>query len=103
MIAVRDMKQLVTKAMRQPDDLVIVFEYEDSRGEVTRRVISPIRFLGNDRFLALCLCREEPRQFHFSRCSNARIDAASNYLMPVPMVERPHPNQPAAQLASIAM
>jgi predicted DNA-binding transcriptional regulator YafY len=79
------MRQLIYRAMQQIDDLVVVFEYCDANGISTRRVVSPIRFLGSDRFLGLCLSREEPRQFHLSRCGNLRLDRATSYVMPVPM------------------
>jgi hypothetical protein len=45
--------------------------------------VSPIRFLDGDRFLALCLSREEPRQFYVERCQNVRLAPAANFLMPV--------------------
>ncbi len=75
-------QQILRRAMQSPDDLVVVLEYLDSKGVETRRVISPIRFLSSDRFLALCLCREEPRQFYLSRCRNIRLDRACNFMMP---------------------
>jgi hypothetical protein len=81
------MRHLITRAIRQADDLVLVFDYRDSKGIVTRRVVSPVRFLASDRFLALCLSREEPRQFYLDRCSNLRLDWAVNFVMPVPVVE----------------
>jgi predicted DNA-binding transcriptional regulator YafY len=81
------MRSIIHRAMRQADDLVLVFDYRDSKGIVTRRVVSPVRFLGNDRFLALCLSREEPRQFYLERCANLRLDWAANFVMPVPVVE----------------
>lgn len=81
------MRQIISRAMRQADDLVLVFDYRDSKGIVTRRVVSPVRFLVSDRFLALCLSREEPRQFYLERCSNLRLDWAANFVMPVPVVE----------------
>ena len=74
---------LVSRVMQQTDDLVIVLEYSGKDGSVTRRVLSPIRFIGADRFLALCLSREEPRQFYLNHCRNVRVDLAANYLMPV--------------------
>ena len=74
---------LVSRVMQQTDDLVIVLEYSGKDGSVTRRVVSPIRFVGTDRFLALCLSREEPRQFYLNRCRNVRVDLAANYIMPV--------------------
>ena len=77
------MRQLIYRAMRQSDDLVVVFDYCDAKGVTTRRVVSPIRFLGNDRFLALCLSREEPRQFYLDRCQNLQLAPAASFLMPV--------------------
>lgn len=79
------MRNLIRRAMQQCDDLVVEFDYRDSKGAATHRVVSPIRFLGNDRFLALCLCREEPRQFYVDRCDRLRLAKAADFLMPVPM------------------
>ena len=74
---------LISRVMQQTDDLVIVLEYVGKDGAVTRRVVSPIRFVGTNRFLALCLSREEPRQFLLSQCRNVRVDLAARYTMPV--------------------
>jgi len=79
------MRQLIYRAMHQPDDLVVEFDYTDAKGVNTHRVASPIRFLGKERFLALCLSREEPRQFYLDRCQNVRLEAAADFLMPVEM------------------
>ena len=79
------MRQLITRAMGNPDQLVVVLDYRDKDGNQTRRVVSPIRFSDTDRFLALCLCREEPRQFQLDRCSNLKLAEAHNYFMPVPI------------------
>jgi predicted DNA-binding transcriptional regulator YafY len=77
------MHRLIQRAMHQPDDLVVVFDYQDRQGNSSRRVVSPIRFVAANRFLALCLSREEPRQFYVERCQNVRLDLAMNYVMPV--------------------
>jgi predicted DNA-binding transcriptional regulator YafY len=79
------MRQLIHRAMCQSDDLVVEFDYTDAKGVPTHRVVSPIRFLGRDRFLALCLSREEPRQFYLDRCQNVRLAMATDFLMPVAM------------------
>ena len=81
------MRGIINRAMRCPDDLVIEFDYIDSKGATSRRVASPIRFLSPDRFLALCLCREEPRQFYLDRSQNVQLVPACNVLMPVPLRE----------------
>ena len=80
------MRHILQQAMQHPDDLVVQLDYTDSKGVESRRVVSPIRFFSQDRFLALCLCREEPRQFYLSRCRNVRIKQASEVLMPIPMI-----------------
>jgi len=72
--------------MHQSDDLVVTFDYTDAKGVTTHRVVSPIRFLGRDRFLGLCLSREEPRQFYVERCQNVQLAQAADFLMPVAMV-----------------
>ncbi len=69
--------------MAAPDDLVVEMQYADSKGNVTHRTVSPIRFVGSDRVLALCLCREEPRQFYLDRCENVRLLRAAEVLMPI--------------------
>lgn len=74
---------LIRRALQQSDDLVVVFDYVDSKGVATRRVVSPIRLVGGNRFLGLCLSREEPRQFDLSRCRNLCLDLAVRYVMPV--------------------
>lgn len=79
------MRQLIFRAMHQSDVLVVTFDYCDAKGATTHRVVSPIRFLGQDRFLALCLSREEPRQFYLARCQNVRLAPAGEFLMPVAM------------------
>lgn len=79
--------RILRRAMQQPDDLVVSMEYLDSKGQRTRRVVSPIRFVGKGRFLGLCLGRCEPRQFQLDRCDNLKIQSAVNYVMPVPIEE----------------
>ena len=79
------MKAILAKAMQAADDYVVSLDYLDSKGVLTRRIVSPIRFLPGDRLLALCLCREEPRQFYLNRCHNVKLCLATDFVMPVPM------------------
>ncbi len=78
-----NLNALLRRAMQDSDHYVIELDYLDAKGQRTHRVISPIRFLGKDRLLALCLCREEPRQFQLNRCENVRLARAENFLMPL--------------------
>lgn len=77
------MRKTVQKSIHNGDEWVVAFRYQDAKGNSTNRVVSPIRFLGADRFLALCLSREEPRQFYFQRCDNMQLKPAWDYVMPV--------------------
>ena len=79
------MRQQIQRAMQDPDGLVIVFDYTDKQGNQTKRVVSPIRFAGTGRFLALCLSREEPRMFQLQQMRNAQLAMAHEFLMPVPI------------------
>jgi predicted DNA-binding transcriptional regulator YafY len=81
----KNMRGKIFQSMQDSDRLVVEFLYLDSKGNQTKRVVSPIRFLPNGRFLGLCLCREEPRQFYMERCERLEVKPAENYLMPVAM------------------
>ena len=83
------MRNILLMAMHSPDDYVVSLEYLDSKGAATRRIVSPIRFLPGGRFLGLCLCREEPRQFYMNRCRNVKLCRASDFVMPVPVTVIP--------------
>jgi predicted DNA-binding transcriptional regulator YafY len=77
------MRRAIQTAIDDSDTFVIAMDYRDAKGGKTHRVVSPIRFLGNDRFLGLCLCREEPRQFYLDRCSEVRLMQSADVLMAV--------------------
>jgi len=81
------MQNLLNQAMTMFDDWVVEFRYCDSKGNESIRVVSPIRYVGAERFLGLCLGREEPRQFCLSRCTEMTIRPAYDYVMPVPIRE----------------
>jgi len=81
-----DIRQNIVRAMQDADNQVIELEYRDSKGAVNRRVVSPIRFVTPERFIALCLCREAPRVFYLKNCSNVSLKPAWQYVMPVEMV-----------------
>lgn len=79
------MNQMLRRAMFDSDNYVIEMDYADAQGNRTHRVVSPIRFMGSYRFLGMCLCREQPRQFQLSRCKNIRLVPASEVMMPMPI------------------
>lgn len=75
--------RVVSRAMDDPDTWVLRLRYEGKDGEVTDRIVSPIRYVGSGSFLALCLCREEPRMFYLSQCKAFRLIPVHEVLMPV--------------------
>ena len=79
------MMTMIEQAMIDHDDWVIEMQYTNKKGETATRIVSPIRYMGSDRFMALCLCREEPRVFQISQCSNIALRPAWDYVMPVTM------------------
>ena len=83
------MNTLLRKAMTDSDRYVIEMDYDDAKGNRTRRLVSPIRFMGSYRFLGLCLCREQPRQFQLNRCRNLRLVPAHEVMMPAAIEEHP--------------
>lgn len=85
----------INKSLLHPDDYVVRMRYEDKTGVVTERVVSPIRFVGDQSILALCLCRETPRRFDLERCSAIELVSANDILMPVEIrvVDVSHPEE----------
>lgn len=78
----------IQTAMRDRGDLwVIELTYTDEAGKRTRRAVSPVRWQSGYSFLAICLCRSEPRLLRLQRCSDVELRRASDYLMPVPIIE----------------
>lgn len=79
----RSLRPRIERAMH--DERVVVRLSYLGDDEVTVRFVSPIRFLGKERFLAYCLSREEPRQFYFDRCLEAVLMPAAEVSMPMPL------------------
>ncbi|MEM9588987.1 MAG: hypothetical protein AAGA03_17030 [Planctomycetota bacterium] len=63
------------------DRWVCRVRYQSSTGEITERIVSPIR-LTDDRVLALCLGREEPRWFAIASIQRIELVPASEVQMP---------------------
>lgn len=82
---------LIQWAMWSPETLAVELTYYDREGTQTTRTVSPIRWLGRGRFLALCLGREHPRQFRLDRCVGVRSVPAEQVFAPVEIVEQERP------------
>jgi predicted DNA-binding transcriptional regulator YafY len=83
MMIVVDVRSKINLAMANQDNLVLAIRYKSSKGEVTERVISPVRWLNRLAFTALCLGREGCRTFRIDRCESAELKPAGDVLMPV--------------------
>ncbi|MBU6388057.1 MAG: hypothetical protein KGS49_19095, partial [Planctomycetes bacterium] len=74
---------ILHQAMVAPDDFAVRLRYRSQNGELTERVISPIKMADSRSLLALCLCRENPRRFELDRCSHIELVPAHEILMPM--------------------
>jgi predicted DNA-binding transcriptional regulator YafY len=68
-------------AMRDPERWTCRIVYRGIAGDVTERVVSPIRFDGS-RVLALCLGAEEPRWFRMASLESVVLVEAVSVTMP---------------------
>lgn len=75
--------QILHQAMVAPEDFAVRLRYRSQNGELTERVISPIKMADSRSLLALCLCRENPRRFDLDRCSHIELVHAHEILMPM--------------------
>lgn len=74
---------IIDAAMRNPDEHSAEIEYRDQWGDCTKRIVSPIRWLGSRKaFLALCTGREEPRRFETHRVLSAKLISSADVMMP---------------------
>lgn len=78
-------RKKINRAMCDQDNVVIELRYKSAKGEVTTRVVSPVRWLNRlqQAFTAVCLGREGCRTFRVDRCEAVELKRASDCLMPV--------------------
>ncbi len=81
------LERCLSIAMANPDRWSLKIRYEAKDGCIHDRFVSPIRLESASRFLALCLCREEPRLFYLDRCLQWRLVKSCDLVMPVEIVE----------------
>jgi hypothetical protein len=82
-------KQLILKAMKDPDRFCLRMIYVDDVGRRTRRVVSPSKWgaAGRYSFSGLCMSREEWRWFKTRSVEQAELIESSTVLMPVEIEE----------------
>lgn len=79
--------ELIVEAVDR--EAVLRFWYIDLEQMISQRFVSPIRIEGGC-LLAMCLHREEPRQFDLSRVHMMSICAAHEFTIPLdPLVKMP--------------
>lgn len=79
---------ILTKAMAAPESFAVRMVYVDGKGKRTRRVVSPTQLdQATGKFVALCLCRQEPRSFKLDSVESMEILPASEVFAPVEIEE----------------
>lgn len=73
---------LLNVAMEAPEQFVAAIKYLDSRGNVTERIVSPIRYLTPRLVSVYCLGREAPRSLRISGMLQVRLKITSDVLAP---------------------
>lgn len=85
-----DARQKINRAMADADGKLLELRYLDAKGNRSRRVVSPVRWLRSGLgFTALCLGREECRTFRLDRCESIELRNAADFVMPVAIAETP--------------
>jgi hypothetical protein len=75
-------RQILSRSIRDSDNWACRILYRDAGGIETVRTISPVRFTNNDRtVLALCIGRQENRQFSIRNIVDIQLVDASTVLM----------------------
>jgi len=77
-----DLKRKIWRAIHHPDQHVLRIVYEDAAGVRTRRLISPVKFTSPTTIRALCLCREQNRQFSLKHIRECELVKANTIMMP---------------------
>ena len=87
---------LLEAAMDAPDDLVAVVNYLSMDGKLTRRTVSPVRYLTPHRMLVYCLGRCNLRSLHINRILDVRIRVASDVMAPEQIEQFKHAKSEAS-------
>lgn len=74
-------------ARQSPDQFVIVFDYEDAEGNVSRRVASPYRHKDHRFVEAFCFHSGEIRRFLADKMSSIELADANDFLTPMPKLK----------------
>ncbi len=79
------MKAVLAKAMQAADDYVVSLDYLDSKGVLTRRIVSPIRFCRATASSRSVCAAKNHDSFISIACHNIKLCRASDFVMPVPV------------------
>ena len=80
----------ISRATEDPDRWAIRITYNRSDNTTTSRIVSPVRYYKGN-LQALCLGREQMRNFSLGRILSVELVAAHECLMPEPIEKRPSP------------
>ena len=80
----------ISRATEDPDHWAIRITYVRSDNTTTSRIVSPIRYYKGN-LQALCLGREQMRNFSVDRIISVELVPSHDCLMPEPVENRPSP------------
>ena len=80
----------ISRATEDPDRWAIRITYTCSDNKTTSRIVSPVRYY-KANLQALCLGREQMRNFALSRIVSVELVSSHDCLMPEPIKNRPSP------------
>lgn len=83
-------KLSISRAIEDPDRWAIRITYTRSDNKTTSRIVSPVRYY-KANLQALCLGREQMRNFALSRILSVELIDARDCLMPEPIQKWPSP------------
>lgn len=83
---IRRMRSQIQKAIRNPEKYTLHFIYV-ANDRVSIRAVSPYYWQGGDRFVGLCLSRQNHRCFRLDQIHKLTVVESSELTMPYPITE----------------
>ena len=93
------MKKQIQVAIQDPERYSLHFIYI-SNNKVSIRAVSPYGWQGGNRFIGLCLSRQDPRSFCLDQILKLSLVRSSEIRMPFPLTEVEVEKKAAAQESS---
>lgn len=82
-----EVRRLVDLSLCNTDELALLVTYLDLHGRLSKRTVSPIRYLTRDLVSVYCLGRENCRSLYIQRCMRVELRLACDVLAPEQLIE----------------